>query len=340
MAQTVEYRQVGKSGLRISVPIIGTMGIGSQKWTTWVIPEEEAMTLLKAAWDSGLNTIDTANMYSNGESESAIKRFIEKFEIPREKLVIMDKIYNLVASDVATFVPLMPGLSKTRDYVNQGGLSRTAIINQVDACLFRLGTTYIDLLQVHTFDPTTPIEETMKTLHDLVTSGKVRYIGASNMRAWQVAEMNNAAERNGWTQFISMQVEHSLLYRTQEVEMFAYCNHKGMGIFAYSPLMDGHLARPDGVESTRSKSVKGSFFEKKRRESDKEIIRRVEELAKKHAWKMSQVALAWSATKVCSPIVGANSLQRLQESMTTGKALTAEEVKYLEEPYEYQPYRW
>jgi len=234
---------------------------------------------------------------------------------------------------------LQPNLGSTRDYVNQGGLSRSALFNQVDACLSRLGTTYIDLLQVHAFDPTTPMEETMKALHDLVTSGKVRYIGACNLRTWQFAQMNHVAEVKGWTEFISMQVEHSLLYRPEELEMFAYCNFKGIGIIPYSPLMDGHLARPTGTETPRTKSISGTPFEKRRRDSDIKIIKRVEELAEKHKWKMSQVALAWTASKVTSPIVGANSPERLKECITAGKVLTAEEIKYLEEPYEAQPPR-
>ncbi|EED77021.1 predicted protein [Postia placenta Mad-698-R] len=160
------------------------------------------------------------------------------------------------------------------------------------------------------------------------------------MRAWQFAEMNHIAEVNGWTPFISVQVEHSLLYRPEELEMFAYCGYKGIGIVSYSPLMDGHLARPLNTETFRSKSISGTFFEKPRRESDKKIIKRVEELANKYQWKMSQVALTWSASKVTSPIVGANSVERLHECIVAGKALSAEDVKYLEELYEHQPPRF
>ena len=243
-------------------------------------------------------------------------------------MVILTKINFLVAPDPGTFTLFYPDLANTREYVNQGGLSRAAIFNQVEASLNRLNTMYIDLLQIHDFDPNTPMEETMKALHDLVVAGKVRYLGASRLHAWQLAEMNHIAESKGWTPFISVQVEHSLLYRTevrgpsfpkeahvtdlsQEIDMFAYCQLKGIGIISFSPLMDGYLARPLGTETPRTQSIKGSSFEKKRRASDEEIIKRVEELADKHSWKMSQVALLWSLTKVSSPIVGANSVRSL-----------------------------
>lgn len=217
-------------------------------------------------------------------------------------------------------------LAKTREYVNQGGLSRAAIFNQTSDCLARLDTEYIDLLQIHAFDATTPIEETMKALHDLVSAGKVRYLGASNLKAWQLAEMNSVAERHGWTQFISIQIEHSLLFRTQvcrvlyrdlrsgtdpfvkEVEMLAYCMYKGVGVISYMPLLGGHLARPLETKTDRSTALEGTFFEMKLRESDKEIVKRVEQLAQKHSWTMSQVALTWSCTKVTSPIVGLNTV--------------------------------
>ncbi|KAI0704550.1 Aldo/keto reductase [Earliella scabrosa] len=332
-----EYRQLGKSGLRISVPILGGMAFGDKAWNSWVITEDEALPILKGAWDLGINTIDTANMYSNGDSERIIRVFMEKYDIPRENLVIMTKAYFVAASDPSLNSSRIQGaLLKTRDYVNQGGLSRTALFNQVEASLARLGTSYIDVLQIHYFDATTPIEETMKALHDLVQSGKVRYLGASNLKTWQLAEMNRVAEVHGWTQFVSIQLEYSLLYRTEELEMISYCNYKGIAVLAYGPLMTGYLARPLGTEGVRSTIAKGGPFEKKRRESDNEIIRRVEELAQKRSWTMSQVALSWVSAKVTSPIVGVNKLERLEESITTAKTLSADEMKYLEELYEFQ----
>ena len=189
------------------------MSFGSSKWQPWVVDEDKAISLLKYAWDRGVTTIDTANMYSNGESERVIGRFLKKYDIPRHRVLILSKCYFLTHDEIPVSTFTQPELLDTRDYVNQAGLSRTAIFNQVDASLERLQTPYIDLLQIHRFDPNTPIEETMRALHDVVTSGKVRYIGASSMRAWQFAEMNAVAERNGWTKFVSMQSEYSLLYR-------------------------------------------------------------------------------------------------------------------------------
>ncbi|OBZ74334.1 hypothetical protein A0H81_05761 [Grifola frondosa] len=269
-----EYRQLGKSGLRVSVPILGGMSFGNSKWLDWVLEEDKALPILKAAWDAGVNTIDTANMYSNGESERIIGKFVKQYNIPRRNLVILTKGRFLVAEDDPSLVTsyFRPELAGTRDYVNQGGLSRTAIFNQVDASLARLEMDYIDLFQVHAFDPDTPFEETMKALHDLVVAGKVRYIGASNLRAWQFIEMNNVAARNGWTQFISMQVEHSLLYRPEELEMFAYCDFKGIGILAYSPLMNGHLARPLGANTTRVKFEGSTVFNKRIRTCTRVVL--------------------------------------------------------------------
>ncbi|PBK63895.1 Aldo/keto reductase [Armillaria solidipes] len=342
MSTKAEYARLGKSGLRVSVPMLGAMSIGNPQWNPICLPEDKAFPLLKAAWDLGVTTWDTANMYSNGESETIIGKFIKQNNIPRNNLVLVTKIRFLVDHEQPTTITsfFRPELKDSRDYVNHGGLSRTAIFNQVDACLERLQTNYIDVLLIHMADDETPYEETMCALNDLVRSGKVRYIGASNVRAWQFIEMNNVAQLNGWTQFSCVQVEHSLLFRTEELELFAYCKYKGIGIMAYSPLMDGNLARPLGIETARIKLVKGTIFEKPVTESDVKIIKRVIELAEKHSWKMSQVALAWSRTKVSSPVVGANSAERLNEAIVKGKVLTDEEIKYLEEPYQAKPPRY
>lgn len=333
-----EYRQLGKSGLRVSVPIFGGMSLGSSSWIPWALGGEEAETLLKSAWDLGINTIDTADVYSNGESERIVAGFMEKNQIPRKNMVIMTKIKFLVAPDPGTFT-FGAGLDNKRDFVNTSGLSRVAIMNSVEASLGRLKTNYIDVLQVHEFDDFTPIEETMKALHDLVVCGKVRYLGACRMKTWQFAEMNHVAEIHGWTPFVCIQLEHSLLYRAEEQEMLAYCKYKGIGVISFSPLLDGHLARPLGTETPRTRAIKGTPFEKARRASDNLIIKRVEEIAHKRSWEMSQVALAWSLTKVTSPIVGANKPDRLPKSVVTGKTLTDAEIRYLEELYEAQPLR-
>ncbi|KAG8216283.1 NADP-dependent oxidoreductase domain-containing protein [Butyriboletus roseoflavus] len=329
----VEYRQLGKSGLRVSVPVLGAMSFGSSKWSPWVLEEEPSLKILKAAWNLGVNTIDTANLYSNGESERIVAKFIQKYQIPRHQIVIASKCYGIVAEDVSVSSWLIPDLKESPLYVNQSGLSRAAIFNAVEASLARLGTSYLDLLQIHRYDPEVPAEETMKALHDLIQSGKVRYIGASSMRCWQFAHLNEVAEKNGWTKFVSMQNEYSLLYREEEREMLAYCRFNGIGVIPWAPLAAGDLARPIGTKSVRHTAAKGTKFEKKFSEADKTIINRVEELANKKGVKMGQIALAWVGQKVASPIVGVNSIERLKESIVTDITLTPEEVTYLEEPY-------
>ncbi|KAI5824383.1 Aldo/keto reductase [Schizophyllum commune Tattone D] len=318
-SSTAKYVQLGKSGLRISVPI------ATDESTKWVLGEEQALPILKAAWDRGINTIDTANMYSNGDSERVVAKFIEKYQIPREEVIVATKCWGLVGKgpdhDVMTWAQF-PTINDRKEYINQSGLSRAAIFQAVEGSLARLNTSYIDLLQIHRFDLSTPPEETMKALHDLVESGKVRYIGASSMRVWQFALLNEVAEKHNWTKFVSMQNEYSLLYREEEREMLAYCKYHGIGIIPWSPLAGGLLARP------RNKAD----------EVDAEIIKRVEEVAKKRGWTMSQVALAWAQRSVTSPIVGFNSVKRVDQAIVDGE-LTDDEAKYLEEPYQPKPVR-
>lgn len=196
------YRQLGCSGLRVSVPILGAMSLGDSRWAPWVLDEPAALPLLKAAYDRGVTTWDTANVYSNGRSEELIARAIAHYNLPRHKLVILTKCCGTVREGNDPETLGLQGIDSTRDYVNQRGLSRQGIFNAVEASLRRLGTGYIDLLQIHRFDPTVPVEETMRALHDLVVSGKVRYIGASSMWATQFAGMQWCAEKNGWTKFV------------------------------------------------------------------------------------------------------------------------------------------
>ncbi|KAK7047657.1 hypothetical protein VNI00_006425 [Paramarasmius palmivorus] len=333
--QQVQYRQLGSSGLRVSVPILGAMSFGDTRWQPWVIDEEKSIEILKAAWDRGINTIDTANVYSNGESERIIAKFIKKYNIPRNQIIILSKCHSLVGAEPSLLTVLnMPELAKQRQYVNQCGLSRAAIFNQVEASLERLNTSYLDLLQIHRFDPTTPAEEIMKALHDLVQSGKVRYIGASSMRAWQFAHLNEVAARNGWTKFISMQDEYSLMYREAEREMHAYCRFNGIGLIPYGPLNAGNLARPIGTSTVRHDTLKDTPFGFKPTDADQAIVSRVEELSKKYNIPMAKVALAWVSAKVSSPIVGTSSLKRLEENIPDPDfKLSDDEAKYLEEPY-------
>ncbi len=215
----------------MSVPILGAMSYGSPEWAPWVLDEEESLPLLKAAYDRGLNTWDTANVYSNGESERIIGKALQKYDIPRHKVLIFTKLHGTVAEDMGLRTMMYRDeIATSKDYVNQYGQSRAAIFNQVEASLKRLGTDYIDLLQIHRFDRDTPAEEVMEALHDVVKSGKVRYIGASSMWTYQFATLQHVAERNGWTKFVSMQNHYSLLYREEEREMNKYCTETGVGL--------------------------------------------------------------------------------------------------------------
>ena len=335
----VDYVNLGSSGLRVSVPILGAMSFGHKDWQSWVVDDEqEVIKLLKGAYDRGLNTWDTANVYSNGVSEELIGKAIKKLNIPRQKVIILSKCFGAVGEEPGVLHIRFPNeISKSKDYVNQGGLSRSAIFNAVNASLKRLQTDYIDLLQIHRFDRNTPVEETMKALDDLVSWGKVRYIGASSMWAYQFAKMQSVAEKNGWTKFVSMQNHYSLCYREEEREMNPYCKESGVGLIPWAPLYRGWLARPQsasqGGDTARQATMKNHPFVDIT-EVDNEIIGRVEEIAKKHDWKMSQVALAWTIQKGTIPIVGFSNIDRVHEACEVrGKRLTDEEMKYLEEPY-------
>ncbi|KAI4242650.1 MAG: hypothetical protein LQ352_007190 [Teloschistes flavicans] len=330
-----EYKQLGKSGLRVSVPIFGAMSFGDKRWQPWIIEENEALPLLKAAYDRGLNTWDTANVYSNGVSEEIIGKAIKKYNIPRHKLVILSKCCGTVRENNEPETLALKDIDQTVDYVNQRGLSRQGIFSAVEASLNRLDTPYIDLLQIHRFDKTVPVEETMEALHDLVKSGKVRYIGASSMWTYQFATMQFAAERRGWTKFISMQNYYNLLYREEEREMNKFCNETGVGLIPWSPLAQGSLARPTSAHGSTIRSEGKSHGD-----VEAQIIGRVEEVAKKHDWKMSQVALAWVNKRIASPIIGFSKVERMDEALEVrGKELTEEEEKYLEELYQSQAVR-
>jgi len=332
----VSYAQLGKSGLRVSVPILGAMSFGHKDWQPWVEDDEEKVfDLLKAAYDCGLNSWDTANVYSAGHSEMLIGKALKHHKIPRHKIVILTKCFGVVGEEPAANHIRFPEIKTSKDYINQGGLSRAAIFNAVDASLHRLQTNYIDLLQIHRFDATVPVEETMKALHDLVQNGKVRYIGASSMWTFQFATMQNVAEKNGWTKFISMQNHYSLCYREEEREMNKYCALTGVGLIPWSPLYRGHLARPiDSDPTPRSEATRRHPTFGGQSDADKKIIQRVEELAKKKDWAMAQVALAWIIQKGTIPIVGFSSVDRMMQSVEVkGKVLSEEDIKYLEEPY-------
>ncbi|KAL9600448.1 MAG: hypothetical protein Q9219_003201 [cf. Caloplaca sp. 3 TL-2023] len=328
-----EYKQLGQSGLRVSVPILGAMSLGDKRWMPWVIEEDQALPLLKAAFDRGLNTWDTANVYSNGVSEEIIGKAVKTYNLPRHKLVILTKCCGTVREGNDPDTLALKDIDQTVDYINQRGLSRQGIFSAVEASLRRLDTPYIDLLQIHRFDKTVPIEETMEALHDLVKSGKVRYIGASSMWTHQFVMMQITAERRGWTKFISMQNYYNLLYREEEREMNKFCALTGVGLIPWSPLAQGALARPASTQGSTTRSSGKSIGN-----TDAQIISRVEELAKKHDWKMSHVALSWLNKRISSPIIGFSSIDRMNEALEVrGKELSEEEEKYLEELYQPRP---
>lgn len=338
----MEYVNLGQSGLKVSKIILGAMSYGSSDWAGWVQDEDEALPLLKAAFDRGINTWDTANVYSNGISERIIGKAIKKYEIPREKLVILSKCY--FGFEDAEEVPIPKkedgkpqGIRHNPNaFVNRQGGSRKHILAAVDASIQRLGT-YIDVLQIHRLDHSTPMEETLKALHDLVECGKVRYIGASSMAAWEFQMMQNIAERRKWTKFISMQNYYNLIYREEEREMIPYCKHTGVGLIPWSPIARGVLARPFGERGTTREHTDfylKTLIRQRETESDRLIVDKVEELAKNRRVTMAVVAMAYVLQKGMMPIVGMSSVKRIEEAVwATSFKLEDDEIRALEEPY-------
>lgn len=318
----MEYVKLGKSGLEVSKICLGTMGMGDVNigWQhQWVIDYESSKEVIKHAYEVGINFIDTANIYSLGTSEEFVGRALKELGI-RDKVVLATKVY-------------MP----MRDEPNTRGLSRKAIMYECEQSLKRLQTDYIDLYIIHRWDYQTPIEETMKALHDLVESGKVRYIGASAMYTWQFQKAQYIAEKNGWTKFISMQNHHNLMYREEEREMDRFCEDSGVGTTPYSPLASGRLVKTKDEHSLRldtDKTQEGKYG--KMMEADQVIIDRVAEIAEKKGVKKAQIALAWLWTKkpVVAPIVGATKLSHIDDALGALEVkLSDEEIKYLEEAY-------
>ncbi|KAH7062987.1 voltage-gated potassium channel subunit beta-2 [Paraphoma chrysanthemicola] len=247
----MQYARLGASGLKTSRIILGCMAFGSPRWegSPWTLEEDDSLRVIKRAWDLGINTWDTANTYSNGKSERILGRAMRQFSIPRSRVVIMTKLYYPVMDDETR--PQPPD-SYSHELVNQMGLSRKHIFDAVEASLERLGTSYIDVLQLHRLDRDTPPEETMRALHDLVCAGKVRYLGASSMYTWEFARLQYTAKMHGWTSFTSMQPFYNLLYREEEREMLPFCASQGVGVIPWSPLARGLLGKPVGNTSDRS----------------------------------------------------------------------------------------
>ncbi|KAH6680451.1 aldo-keto reductase-like protein [Halenospora varia] len=336
----MEYTRLGNSGLKISKVIFGAMSFGSPDWQEWVIDEAAALPLLKHAYDVGLNTWDTADVYSNGRSEEIIGKALKTYNIPRSKVVILSKCFFGVAQD-GSQPPISAATTNDGEMVNQVGLSRKHILDAVDRSCERLGT-YIDVLQIHRLDRETPREEIMRALNDVVESGKVRYIGASSMAAWEFHTLQNIAEKHGWHKFVSMQNYYNLLYREEEREMIPYCRDVGVGLIPWSPIARGALSRPFNDRSTKrekSDRMLNAMIRGKETEIDKTIITRVEEIAKKHGVSMATIATAWCLSKnSVNPIIGLSSKERIDQAVasvhfaSSGK-LSKEDIEYLEEGY-------
>lgn len=308
--------KLGHSGIEVSRICLGGMSFGepSPKFHQWTLPEDETRAVIKRAFDSGINFIDTANTYGFGTSEEFIGRALKKLGIPRDKVVLASKVF-----------------------FNEGRLSREAILREIDGTLERLGTDYLDLYIIHRFDYDTPIEETMEALDSLVRAGKVRALGASEMYAYQLHIMQIIAERNGWTKFTSLQPHHNLLYRENEREMFPVCRQFNMAITPYSPLASGHLCRREWTwDSKRSETdnvVRDKYDLAK--QQDVPIIERVAEVAEHHGVPMSRIALAWQwARGIEAPLVGCSKPERVDDAVAAlDVALDQDEIDYLEEPY-------
>jgi 1-deoxyxylulose-5-phosphate synthase len=308
--------QVGRSGLRVSRIGLGMMSFGDPARQSWALDEEQAEPLVRRAADGGVFFFDTADGYSDGESERITGRLLKRLFASREDYVLATKV----------FYP-------TGRSANDAGLSRKHVMAAIDASLRRLGTDYVDLYQVHRWDDATPIEETMAALHDIVRAGKARYLGASTMRAWQFAKAQTAAERAGLTRFVSMQNRYSLVNREEEREMIPLCLDQGVGVFPYSPLARGLLAGKRGVRRSTSRSREdGRAY----RDADLAIADVVQEIARERGVSAAEVALAWLLARpgVIAPIVGATRVQHVDDALAaTRLELTADERERLEALY-------
>lgn len=329
----MQYQRLGSSGLKVSRIILGCMTFGNPNWegSPWVLPEKDALPLLKKAYDVGINTWETADTYSNGQSETIIGKALQVYSIPRSKVVIMTKLFYPVLEDMPNSRP-QPA-HNDGVLVNQMGLSRKHIFDAVDASLRRLGTNYIDVLQLHRLDQDTSPEEIMGALHDLVKAGKVHYLGGSSMYTWQFARLQYTAKMRGWTPFTSMSGLYNLLYREEEREMNPFCDAEGVGLIPWSPIARGLLTRPFAQQTERGQQDKKAkkWFQGRQNE---EIVSRVEKMALKKGCSMSSLAVAWLLHKKACPIVGLNTIARIEAvSDALSVHLSAEEMLHLEELY-------
>ena len=317
----MQYVNLGATGLRVSRICLGMMSFGNDSDRPWVLDEDAAEPIVRAAVEGGITFFDTADTYSGGASEIATGRLLGKL-LTREEVVVATKV----------FMPMTPG-------ENGGGLSRKHVLSAIDASLKRLGMDYVDLYQIHRWDNRTPIVETMEALHEVVRAGKARYIGASSMFAWQFAKAQHVAERNGWTRFVSMQNHYNLIYREEEREMIPQCIDQGIGVIPWSPLARGVLAGTRTREGARQTTRAGSdqFTDYLYSQpTDFDVVERVAEVADERSVSAAQVALAWLLGKpgVTAPIVGATKPGHLHDALAAEQlALSDEEISRLEEPY-------
>ncbi|WFD00937.1 hypothetical protein MYAM1_003693 [Malassezia yamatoensis] len=332
----MEYTNLGNSGLKISKVILGCMSYGTPEWQPWVLNEEESLPLLERAYKAGINTWDTADVYSMGKSEEIVGKALKKYDIPRNRVVILSKCYFGVTDD-GSFPPIAGMASNDGEMVNRVGLSRKHIMDAVEASVKRLGT-YIDVLQIHRLDRETPKEEIMRALNDVIEKGWVRYIGASSMAAWEFQQLQNIADQHGWFKFVSMQNYYNLLYREEEREMIPYCQATGVGLIPWSPVARGVLTRPWSERSTKreeSDRMLKHMIRSNETEVEKTIVDRVHELSEKRGVPMAQIAIAWCLSKkYVNPIVGLSKPERIDEAVQAIQLkLSDEDISYLEEPY-------
>jgi 1-deoxyxylulose-5-phosphate synthase len=315
----MHYRKLGTTGLEVSAICLGCMSFGdpNQGGHRWSLDEETSRTFIRQALELGINFFDTANVYSSGSSEEIVGRALNDFA-NRDDVVIATKVHG----------PMRQGR-------NAMGLSRKAIMTEVEHSLRRLGTEYIDLYQIHRFDSHTPIEETLEALHDVVKSGKVRYIGASSMWAWQFSKALYVADLHGWTRFVSMQDHYNLLNREEEREMLGLCADQGIGVIPWSPLARGRLTRAWDEEATKRSAV-DEFGKRLYMDTDRSIVEALTQVASERGVPRAQVALAWILSKpvITAPIVGATKPHHIEDAVAAAElTLTAEEIQLLEAPY-------
>ncbi len=331
----MEYINLGKTGLQVSRICLGMMTYGTPKWRPWILDEAAGRPIVKRALELGVNFFDTADMYSGGVSEAVTGKYLKEFT-RREEVVIATKVFFPV--DIA----FSGGFDNSKPQPpNTCGLSRKRIFEAVDASLRRLGTDYIDLYQIHRWDYQTPIEETMEALHDVIKSGKARYIGASSMWAWQFAKAQHAAQIHGWTPFVSMQNHYNLVYREEEREMIPLCRDMGTALIPWSPMARGFLAgnrTPEDTSSGQTPRAKTDSYAQELyyRDEDFTVVKRVGELAAKHQVSNACIAYAWLLHQpgVTAPIVGASKTAHIEDAAaSTQIKLSPQELELLEAPY-------